>query len=226
VNTLTLPAGCPVTLAIIAVAGLAFLGQGATGDGLTAAGLLYGPAVADGQWWRLVTSAFLHGDLLHVGLNLFMLYALGAPLERGIGSVRFTLIAIGALLGGALAVVTFDWRQQTLGASSVVMGVAAAYAVALHARGEDPRRHPTFGLVILNLAIPLLVPIISFWGHLGGAIGGALLTWIVVWRPSRVRSNPARDAAGGAMSVASPGIAALVLLAAGAVVVSRLGGIG
>lgn len=217
-----LPAGCPVTLAAIGIAALAFLAQGASGNAVTAAGTLYGPAIAGGEWWRLVTSAFLHGDMLHVGLNLFMLYALGAPLERGIGSLRFALVATGSLLGGALAVVAFDWRQPTLGASGVVMGVAAAYAVALHAQGQDPRQHPTFGLVVLNLAIPLLVPIISFWGHLGGAVGGALLAWLVIWRPLRQR----RTADGRAVGVASPGLGALVLLAASGVVVARLGGVG
>ena len=206
---------------MIGIAALAFLAQGASGNALTVAGTLYGPAIAGGEWWRLVTSAFLHGDTLHVGLNLFMLYALGAPLERGIGSLRFALVAAGSLLGGALAVVAFDWRQPTLGASGVVMGVAAAYAVALHAQGQDPRRHPTFGLVVLNLAIPLVVPIISFWGHFGGALGGALLAWVVIWRPLRQR----RTAAGRTVGVASPGLGALVLLAASGIVVARLGGV-
>ena len=182
-----LAAGIPVTVALIAVAALAFLAQGASGGALTRAGLLYGPAVQAGEWWRPVSSAFLHGGLLHFGLNAFMLYALGGPLERGIGSSRFLAVATGSLVGGALAVLAFDWTQPTLGASGIVMGVAAAFAVSIHAQGGDVRRHPTFGLVVMNLAIPLLVPGISFWGHLGGALGGALVAWFVVWRPLRAR---------------------------------------
>ena len=182
-----LAAGIPVTVALIAVAALAFLAQGASGGALTRAGLLYGPAVQAGEWWRPVSSAFLHGGLLHFGLNAFMLYALGGPLERGVGSSRFLAVATGSLVGGALAVLAFDWTQPTLGASGIVMGVAAAFAVSIHAQGGDVRRHPTFGLVVMNLAIPLLVPGISFWGHLGGALGGALVAWFVVWRPLRAR---------------------------------------
>ena len=182
-----LPAGSPATYALIALAALGFLAQQATGGALTRAGLLYGPAVGDGQWWRVATSAFLHGDFLHIGLNGFMLYALGGPLERGIGTGRFLAVALGSLLGGALAVLAFDFAQPTLGASGIVMGVAAAFAVSIHSQGGDVRRHPTFGLVIMNLAIPLLFPGISFWGHLGGAIGGAIVAFFVVWQPIRGR---------------------------------------
>ena len=182
-----LPAGSPVTYVLIGLAVLGFLAQGSSGGSLTRAGLLYGPAVQAGEWWRLASSAFLHGGALHLGLNAFMLYALGGPLERGIGSGRFLAVAAGSLLGGALAVLAFDYAQPTLGASGIVMGVAAGFAVSIHAQGGDVRRHPTFGLVIMNLAIPLLVPGISFWGHLGGAVGGALVAWFVVWRPLRAR---------------------------------------
>ena len=216
----TLAAGAPVTLALLGVIALAFVGQEASGRALTSAGVLYGPAVQAGEWWRLASSGFLHGGLLHVGLNGFMLYALGGPLERGIGSARFALVALGSLLAGALAVMLFDWDQPTLGASGMVMGVAAAFAVAIHAQGGDPRQHPTFGLVILNLAIPLLAPGISFWGHLGGAVGGALLAWLVVWRPMR----SGRGSSGGRSVGTSAGLAAVVLLGAAAVAAARSGG--
>jgi len=182
-----LAAGTPAMYALIALAVIGFVGQQATGGALTRSFLLYGPAVASGEWWRLATSGFLHGDLLHIGLNGFMLYALGGPLERGIGTPRFLMVAAGSLLGGALAVLAFDYAQPTLGASGIVMGVAAAFAVSIAAQGGDVRRHPTFGLVIMNLAIPLFFPGISFWGHLGGAVGGAIVAWFVVWLPLRSR---------------------------------------
>jgi len=221
-RTLSLPAGCPVVLALIGVCALAFVGQNTSGGALTNAGVLFGPAVQQGQWWRLVSSALLHGGLLHLGLNLFMLYALGGPLERGVGSLRFALVAAGALAGGSLAVMLFDWGQPTLGASGIVMGVAAAFGVALHAQGADPRQHPTFGLVVLNLAIPLLLPGagISFWGHLGGAVGGVIIAWLVIWRPLR-----AHRSGGSGATRTSTGVAAVALLVAAAAASAHLGGL-
>ena len=216
-----LPKGCPLTLALVAINLLLWLAQGASGDRLTDLGVLEGPAVQGGEWWRLASSGFLHADLLHIGFNMFLLYAFGQQLERAIGSARFAAIYAAALFGGALAVVLFDWGQPTLGASGAVMGIAAAFAVALHAQGTDPRRHPVFGLVVLNLALPLLVPVISFWGHLGGVVGGALAAWLTVWRPLR-----ARVAGRAAPLATSAGAASAVLLAAAALVAARFGGIG
>ena len=220
-KNLPLPAGCPLVLALIAVNVLLWLGQGASQGLLTQLGVLYGPAVQDGQWWRLVSSGFLHANLMHIGFNMFLLYALGQQLEQGIGSARFGAIYAAALFGGALAVMLFDWNQPTLGASGAVMGVAAAFGVAVHAQGGDPRRHPVFGLVILNLALPLLVPAISFWGHLGGVVGGGLAAWLIVWRPVRARRG------GGSPLATLTGIGGVtvVALAAAALIAGRLGGL-
>ena len=219
----TPPGGCPVTLALVAVIALVWIAQGATGDALARLGLLHGPSVQAGQWWRLASSGFLHGSLVHVGVNAFMLYALGQQLARGVGSARFALVLAGALFGGSLAVMLFGWERPTLGASGMLMGVAAAFAVAVHAGGGDVRRHPVFGLVVLNLALPLLVPVISFWGHLGGAAGGALLAWLTIAPPRRV-AGASRGAGGGETTLAT-GLAAVVALALGAALAGRLGGL-
>ena len=216
-----LPDGCPVTLALVGAVAAIWLAQGATGNALANLGALYGPSVQAGEWWRVASSGFLHGGLVHAGVNGFMLFALGQQLERAIGSARFALIAAGSLFGGALAVMLFDWERPTLGASGILMGVAAAFAVAVHASGGDVRRHPVFSLVLLNLALPLLVPIISFWGHLGGAAGGALLAWLTVLRARRSGSGPVHGA-----NALSAGAAAAVLLAAAAVLAGRVGGAG
>lgn len=220
---LSLPRGCPVVLGLVAVNAVLWLVKGASGNVLANIGLLYGPAVQAGELWRIVSSAFLHADLIHVGFNMWLLYALGQQLEQGIGSLRFAITYAGALLGGALAVLMFDFGQPTLGASGAVMGIAAAFAVALHAQGNDPRKHPVFGLVLINLGLPLLVPVISFWGHLGGVVGGVLLAWLIVWRPLRARILSTTPQA--PVSQYSAGAAALVLLGASCVAVARLGGL-
>lgn len=185
IGSYKLPAGIPVTLSVLGLNLLAYLAQAATAQWVTGLGVLYGPAVQQGEWWRIVSSAFLHGNLLHLAFNMVLLYSFGLQLERVIGSVRFALIAAGSLLGGALAVLLFDWPQPTLGASGEVMGIAAAFAITLFAVGGDVRQHPVFGLLLLNLALPLLIGGISFWGHLGGVVGGSLVTAVLVLAPRR-----------------------------------------
>lgn len=150
--------------------------------------MLYGPFVQHGQWWRLLTAGFMHGGLLHVAFNMYLLYVLGPQLERWLGSARFLLIYFGAMLGGSLAVMMFGWDQATLGASGAALGLAGAMGVALHEKGVNPRQSPVMGLVVLNLALPLLVPGISFWGHFGGIISGAFMGYLLVWQPARSKS--------------------------------------
>lgn len=208
----------PVTSLLMLLNALAFLAQQSTGDTLTRLGLLYGPAVAEGQWWRLLSSGFLHDGILHVGFNMYLLYMLGRELERGFGSLRFSLMYFGSLFGAALAVMLFDWPDATLGASGAVLGLAGAFALALHERGIPPQRSPLFGLVILNLALPLLLPGISFWGHFGGVIAGALMAYLLIWIPMRSRTTSAATGV-------SMGTGAVVMMAALSWMVGLSGGL-
>ena len=165
----------PVTIALLITIALVYLGQLAIPGVLENAGVLYGPAVAQGQWWRVLTSAFLHGGLIHVGFNGYLLFALGPELERGIGSRRFAILYFGALFGASLTVMLLGWRQPTLGASGAVLGIAASMSMILWSRGVNLVQTPTFGLVLLNLFLPLLVPGISFLAHFGGVVTGCIL---------------------------------------------------
>lgn len=220
----SLPRGCPVSLGLIGLTLLLYLGQLGTAGQLTDLGLLYGPAVQAGHWWRLVSSGFLHGSLLHVGFNMYLLYMLGPQLERSTGSFRFALIYAGALLGGSLAVTLFDWGQPTLGASGAVLGLAGAMGIALHQRGIRPQQSPVFGLVVLNLALPLLVPGISFWGHFGGVVAGIIFGYLMIWLPVvRARSIHSTETTSIGLNVT--GLAAVTLLFAVSVMAARLGGV-
>ncbi|MFK7854028.1 MAG: rhomboid family intramembrane serine protease [Granulosicoccus sp.] len=176
---------CPLSLTLIAINVLLFAAQYATQEALTQQGLLYGPYVEQGEIWRILSSGFLHSNLLHLGFNMFLLFLLGPQLEKSFGTLRFSLIYLGALFGGALAVLLFNFNQPTLGASGAVLGLAGGMGIALWARGLNPRHSPFFGLVVLNLALPLLVPGISFWGHFGGVAAGALMGYLIAWLPSR-----------------------------------------
>ncbi|MFT4653679.1 MAG: membrane associated rhomboid family serine protease [Patiriisocius sp.] len=187
----SLPKGCPITLSLMAANILFFAAQFATQDMLTTMGLLYGPFVQDGQYWRIISSGFLHGSILHIAFNMYLLYMLGPQLEQTLGSLRFSLMYFGSLIGGSLAVLTFGFMQPTLGASGAVLGLAGAMFITLWGRGVSPTKSPVFGLVVLNLGLPLLIPGISFWGHFGGVVGGSVLAFVMVWLPekSRIRSG-------------------------------------
>ncbi|MFK7995694.1 MAG: rhomboid family intramembrane serine protease [Granulosicoccus sp.] len=211
----SLPRGCPVTLTLIVINVAMFAGQFATQDLLTSLGLLYGPSVKAGQYWRILTSGFLHGSILHIGFNMYLLYMLGPQLEQGFGSLRFSLMYFGSLIGGALAVLLFGFTQPTLGASGAVLGLAGAMFIALWGRGISPRQSPVFGLVVLNLALPLLVPGISFWGHFGGVMAGAAMAFILVWLPDRRRTP-------GSANSLSQGAALVVIMTAACFVIPNL----
>lgn len=212
---LSLPKGCPVTLSLIALNVLLFAGQFATQDLLTNLGLLYGPSVQAGQYWRILTSGFLHGSILHIGFNMYLLYMLGPQLEQGFGSLRFSLMYFGSLFGGALTVLVFGFAQPTLGASGAVLGLAGAMFMALWGRGISPAQSPVLGLVVLNLALPLLLPGISFWGHFGGVAFGALMAFVLVLLPEKNRTPGSRNSL-------SQGAALVALIIAASLVVPGL----
>lgn len=210
----------PVTIGLIVVNVIAYLFQGsglAFGDparNVETWGLLFGPLVEEGEVWRIVTAAFLHGSLIHIGFNMYLLWALGQQLERGLGTARYLLIYAAGLFGGSLAVLAFNFNAPTLGASGAVLGLAGAMGAVLWARGVPLNRSPVFGLVLLNLGLPLLLPGISFWGHLGGIAGGFIAGWLLTWLPERF-GQPMNVAVGvtagwcvalAALALAVPGV--------------------
>ena len=204
-------------VALIVVNAVIYLAQVGTQDEVTLDGLLFGPAVADGEWWRVVTSAFLHGSLIHIGFNMYALYALGPPLLEGLGWARFSLIYLGGLFGGSAAVLAFNWGTPTLGASGAVLGLGGALAAALWARGITPSQTSLAPVLGLNLLLPLLVGGISFWGHLGGIAGGFVAGWLLTWLPLRFRQSQ-----GVAVGAA---VALCLALAVASVAIGQAGGV-
>lgn len=184
--------GLTVVTVLVAINVVAFLAQNATGGSLSRWGRLLGdnpfaghPGVADGEWWRIVTSAFLHGSLFHIGFNMYALWILGNSLEQGVGKLRFGLIYLAGLLGGSFAVLAFDFHVPTLGASGAVLGSAGALAAVLWSRGTSITQTPLGFVLLVNLALPLLVGGISFWGHFGGIAAGFAAGWLLSWLPVR-----------------------------------------
>jgi membrane associated rhomboid family serine protease len=162
------------TYVIIAICVLAYFGSRAGGTGRAFNELLlYGPAVADGEYWRLVTSGFLHAGLLHLLFNMYVLYWLGRMIEPAIGTARFLALYGTSLLAGSLGVLLLSFDSRTVGASGAVFGLMAAAFVMQRSRGIDPMASGLGPVILLNLGITFLLPGISIGGHLGGLIGGA-----------------------------------------------------
>jgi membrane associated rhomboid family serine protease len=151
----------------------------ATGLSCPEGGQLY-PGVSDGAYWQLVTSMFTHIQLWHIGFNMFALYALGPQLELVFGRARFlALYFLSGLAGSALVY----WGDRgALGASGAIFGLMGALLiVAIKARG-DVRGILTW--IGINFVITfLLLDLISWEGHLGGFIGGAVIGGVLVYAP-------------------------------------------
>ncbi len=170
-----------VTIGIIALAVVAFLPSLAGGSNILDAGgsveerlALFGPAVAEGEWWRLFTSGFVHYGLMHLGFNMAILHQLGTRIEHALGRFRFALVFVASLLGGSLGALVLDPLALTGGASGAVFGLMAASLVVLQTRGANLRQSGLPALLVVNLLITFVVPGISIGGHLGGLAGGGL----------------------------------------------------
>jgi membrane associated rhomboid family serine protease len=135
------------------------------------------PLVDAGQWWRLVTAAFLHVGPVHLLLNMLALLVFGTELERQLGRWRYLALYFVSILGGAAAVQLFS-LSPVAGASTAIWGLMGGLAVLLLARRQDLRGIVT--LVALNVLISVVVPGISLVGHIGGLVAGALATAVLV----------------------------------------------
>lgn len=134
--------------------------------------------VGDGQWYRLVTSGFLHYGVFHIGFNMYVLYILGPVLERGAGRLRFGLIYFVSLLAGSLGALLVSPESLTAGASGAIFGLMGALVLAYRSMGVRIQDSPVFGILVLNLVITFLLPGISAGGHIGGLVGGLVTGWL------------------------------------------------
>jgi membrane associated rhomboid family serine protease len=180
----SLAAPATVTLVAINVAVYlitVFQGAGINSPGGTVLidGALFGPAVADGDWYRLVTAMFLHGSLLHVAFNMFALYWLGTVVEEAIGTARFLLIYFVSGLAGSAGALILDPDQVTVGASGAIWGVMGALLV-LEYMTTGSFAGQAAGLILINLVITFSIPNISVGGHLGGLVGGIAATYVLM----------------------------------------------
>lgn len=214
-----------LTYALMAICGLAWVAELATGAGSSgggtvyAHGALYGPAISGShEYWRLVSGAFLHSNqlpfgIVHIGFNMYLLWYLGRLLEPAIGRVRFATVYFAALLCGSFGALLLTPTDSTVGASGAVFGLMGAAVVVLRARGIDPWQAGIGPLILLNLLLSFGIANVSIGGHIGGLIGGAAAAYLLEELPVRWRRAglPAClllsvAAVGGALAVAGGGL--------------------
>jgi membrane associated rhomboid family serine protease len=173
-----------VTIAIIAICAVLFLAEGG-GIGLQSSGQgwIYEHLALQGyttihfghDYWRLLTSGFLHAGLLHIGFNMYLLWILGRQLEPVMGSTRFGTVYVTCLLVGSFGALVQTSTAVVVGASGAVFGLMAVLAVEQFRRGYDPFAGGLGGLIVINLAIGLIPSFnIAIGAHIGGLIAGAL----------------------------------------------------
>jgi membrane associated rhomboid family serine protease len=158
------------------------------------AGSLVHHGVAHGEWWRLITAAFLHYGPLHLAINMYSLFFAGTLLEHVIGRWRFVLLYLGSGIAGSAGAILITPDGVTVGASGAIFGILGALFV-LERKGSIMTGGQVAGLIVLNLIFTFAVSNISVGGHVGGLIGGVVLMWLLVHTRRSAASSIAATAA-------------------------------
>jgi membrane associated rhomboid family serine protease len=150
--------------------------------------------VAEGEYYRLVTAAFLHAGVFHLALNMFALAVLGPPLESALGRVRFLALYLLSALGGSVAAYLLAPANTLgVGASGAIFGLFGAYYVVVRRLGGNTGS--IVGLLAVNLVITFAVPFIDWRAHLGGLVTGALISAALAYAPRDARRTPVQAVA-------------------------------
>jgi membrane associated rhomboid family serine protease len=204
-GAITMNAGA-VSMALLGLNVVVFLLQKITegnDNSVFQLGAMQGFAVADGDYWRLLTAAFLHAGILHIAFNMYALYLFGPFVERALGTTRFVIAYLTMAVASSVFVY---WLTApgiaTIGASGAVFGLFGLALVLLIRTGQDVR-----GLLVL-LAINAFISLqgnISWQGHLGGFVTGVVLGAALAYAPRERRS---------AVHIAAFGLTWLVIVVA------------
>lgn len=139
-------------------------------------GSLHG--VAHGEWWRLITSAFLHAGPLHLGLNMLALWWFGTPVEAFLGRWRYLLVYLVSGLAGSAGALVASPDAVTVGASGAIFGILGS-ALVLERQRLNVLGGSALAIIVINIIFTLTIPGISIGGHLGGLAGGATATLVL-----------------------------------------------
>ncbi len=145
--------------------------------------------VAVNQWYRLLTGGFVHAGIIHLGMNMFVLWIVGCQMERVLGAVRYLALYVTCLAAGSFAVMLANPEVLTVGASGAIFGIMGAAASFQRSRGISLAQSGLGALILINLVFSFAVPGISIAGHIGGLIGGLAVGWLVFQLEGKVRSD-------------------------------------
>jgi membrane associated rhomboid family serine protease len=207
----------PITYILIALNVAVYLVTAEQGGGLNAPGgslldkwILWGPYVAHGDWWRLITTTFLHASLIHIGVNMLSLLFIGRSVEQYLGAVRFIGLYLVAGLAGSAGALLQAPLVPSLGASGAVFGILGAMLILeWQITGRLAGQAMTW--IVINLVLSFSIPQISWGAHIGGLIGGILVTLgYAHWRGGRAQY--------GQLGIG--GVVGLVVVAAGSVAIA------
>lgn len=143
--------------------------------------------VAEGEWYRLVSSMFTHEAIWHFGFNMLGLWWLGGPLEEALGRARYlALYLISGLAGSALTYLLASGSTASLGASGAIFGLFGAIAVLMRRLNQDMR--PIIALLVINVIITFGWGNIAWQAHLGGFVAGVVIGYAMVHAPRERRA--------------------------------------
>jgi membrane associated rhomboid family serine protease len=214
-----------MTLILVTINVVLFLGETATGTplgGVGSGGLgrlftdgaLFGPSITEAhQYYRLVTSGFLHDGFLHILFNMWFLYFMGRILEPAVGKLNFAVIYGTALLAGSFGSLLFEPLAPTVGASGACFGILGALIVISYYRGISIWQSGLGLTLVINIVFSLSVPGISIGGHIGGVVAGAICGWLIVQLGERRQMRGAAIA--GCVVVAVISVIAAIAVAGG-----------
>jgi membrane associated rhomboid family serine protease len=187
----TLTSAPYVTYVLIAVNALVYLGSTAAGGGLAGRGGgdlitrggLFGPSIhIDHEYWRILTSGFLHAGFFHVAFNMYFLYVLGGMLEPALGGGRFLALYLISLVGGSLGALLVTPHALTVGASGACFGVLGGCMAYVQGRGgvSSIMESGLGAIALINLAFSVAIPGISIGGHIGGLVTGFVTGYLLI----------------------------------------------
>ena len=163
--------------------------------------------VVTGEYYRLLTAAFLHAGVFHLAMNMFALATLGPTLESALGRSRFlALYMLSALGGSTLSYLLSSPTTLGVGASGAIFGLFAAYYVVVRRLGGETRQIVT--LLVINLVITFTIPIIDEKAHIGGLIIGAVVAAALAYVPRGPRRTALQAAACAVVLVVLLGVVA------------------
>ena len=163
---------------------------------------IYGPAVAQGEWWRIITSAFVHLGLLHIGFNMYALYLFGPIIEQMYGHLEYLVLYLLCAVGGSVLTILVTPTQAAAGASGAIFGLfGLGFVVSRrHHVATTPQARAILSqagtLLVINLVFTFAVPGISWTGHLGGLAVGMLIGFLLPPRHVETLATMWRGAGG------------------------------